>query len=140
MLAPVTALLIASAGRTCKIDPWGDDALAVVNLPGRGALQLPGFDNKGWPTRASQGGVHVTETSVTNGNIVGVVGADGRVTITRKDDGSTVLREVSSGSSPSPGPAPPGAARSTPARRCARAGRAAWTSPTGQRGTTRTWQ
>ena len=66
-----------------------------MDLPGRGALLPPGFDNKGHALRSSRSPVTVTlgARSIINGDIKGEVSAAGLVTISRSD-GTVVLTET----------------------------------------------
>eukprot|EP00656_Telonema_subtile_P048894 TRINITY_DN5954_c0_g1_i4.p1 TRINITY_DN5954_c0_g1~~TRINITY_DN5954_c0_g1_i4.p1 ORF type:complete len:489 (+),score=59.45 TRINITY_DN5954_c0_g1_i4:135-1601(+) len=100
------SLVTESSPWQCKLEPWGADSLRVrcnsagpvQDKPGHGALaDAPGFDNKGWPTRAdTTGGPVITDNTVINGNIIGAVDpASGLVTITRKSDGLAILSEMS---------------------------------------------
>ena len=91
-----------TAGWTVKAEPWGKNSLRVrarlngaIDLDRPGALLPPSSDNKGAPRRLpSQSEVHVGADTITNGNLVATLGADGLFTFTRHSDGAVVLNET----------------------------------------------
>ena len=91
-----------TAGWTVKAEPWGKNSLRVrarlngaIDLDRPGALLPPSSDNKGAPRRLPlHSEVHVGADTITNGNLVATLGADGLFTFTRHSDGAVVLNET----------------------------------------------